>query len=141
MGKQTTNNFETNFSKLMSNACFGQTMENLKMPSKVKFVSNPQHEAFAQRATFKFLQFFRQDLVCVSFKISFVAWTKSTPVGPSMLDLSNLSLYKFHYAEMVPRYSSSQLKAAFKDTDSPLYLIDLYKEMASFNHLLGLPDN
>ena len=107
-------------------------------------MSNPQQaEAFAQRATFKSFQIIRQDLVCVSFKNSSVVWTKPTPVGASILDLSKLSLYKFHYEEMVPRYSSSQLKVAYKDTDSLLYLIetpDLYNDMASFKHLLDLSD-
>ena len=44
---------------------------------------------------------------------------------------------------MVPRYSSSQLKVAYKDTGSLLYLIetpDLYNDMASFKHLLDLSD-
>ena len=64
-------------------------------------------------------------------------------MGASILDLSKLSLYKFHYDEMVPRYSSSQLKVAYKDSDSLPYLIeppDLYNEMASFKHLLDLSD-
>ena len=44
---------------------------------------------------------------------------------------------------MVPRYSSSQLKVAYKVTDSFLYLIempDLYNDMASFKYLLDLSD-
>ena len=144
MRKQAMNNFEKSFYKLMSIACFGKTMENLRKRSKVKFVSNPQQaEAFTQRATFKPFQIIRLDFVCVSFKNSSSLWTKSTPVGASILDLSKLSLYKIHYEEMVPRYSSSQLKVAYKDTDSLLYLIetpDLYSDMASFKHLLDLSD-
>ena len=44
---------------------------------------------------------------------------------------------------MVPRYSTDHLKVAYKDTDSHLYQIqtpDLYKDMASFKHLLDLSD-
>ena len=82
-------------------------------------------------------------MVCVSFKNSSVVWTKPTTVGASILDLSKLSMYKFHYEEMVHPYSSSQLKVAYRDTDSVFYLIetpDLYNDMASFKHLLDLSD-
>ena len=138
MRKQATNDFEKNFYKLMSNACFGKTMENLRKRCQMKFVTNPQQaETLAQRATFKSFQIFNDKLVSVSFKSSSVLWTKPTPVGASILDLSKLSLYKFHYEEMVPRYSSDRLKVAYKDTDSLLYLVetsDLYKDMESFKH-------
>ena len=144
MRKQATNNFEKNFYKLMSNACFGKTMETLRKRSVIKFLSNPQQaETYAQRATFKFFQIIRQVLVSVSFKNSYVVWTKPTHVGAAFLDLSKLSLYKFHYEEMIPRYWSGQLKVAYKDTDSLLYLIetpDLYKDMTSFKHLLDLSE-
>ena len=79
----------------------------------------------------------------MSFKSSSVLWTKPTPVGASNLDLSKLSLYNFHYEEIVPRYSSDRLKVAYEDTDSLLYLIetsDLDKDMESFEHLLDLSD-
>ena len=142
MRKQAVNEFEKNFYQLMSNACFGKTRENLRTQSKITFVPNPQQaETFAQRATFKSFQIIKQDLVSVFFNNSSVIWTKPTPVGASILDLSKLSLYKIHYEEMVPRYSSDHLKVAYKDTDSLLYQIqtpDLYRDMASFKHLLDL---
>ena len=128
----------------MSNACFGKTMENFRKRSNIKFVSNPQQaETFAQRANFKSFQIIKQDLLSVLVKNSYVSWTKPTPVGASILDLSKLSLYKFHYEEMVPQYSSDQPKVAYKDTHSLLYQIqtpDLYKDMAFFKHLLDLFD-
>ena len=128
----------------MAKASFGKTMENFRKRSKVKFVSNPQQDqAFTQRATFKSFQIIRQDLVCVSFKNSSVVWTKRTRVGASILGLSKLTLYKFHYEEMVPHYPSIQLKVAYKDTDPPLYLIEtpgLCNDTATFKHLLDLSD-
>ena len=144
MRKQAKNDFGKDFYKLMSHACSGTTTENLRKRSVIKFVSNPQQaETYAQRATFKSFQIIRQDLVSVTFKNSYVVWTKPTPVGAAILDLSKLSFYKFHYEEMIPRYWSGQLKLAYKVTDSLLYLIetpDLYEDMASFKHLLDLSD-
>ena len=144
MRKQTVNDFEKNFYKLMSNACFGKTMENLRKRPKTKFVSNLQQaETFSQRATFKSFYIIKQDLVSVFFKNSSVVWTKPTPVSASILNLSMLSLYKILYEEIVPRYSSDDLKVAYKHTNSLLYQIqtpDLYKYVASFKHFLDLPD-
>ena len=100
-------------------------MENLRKRSRMKFVTNPQQaETLAQRATFKSFHKINDNLVSGSFKSSSVLWTNPSPVGVSILDLSKLSLYKFHYEEMIPRYSSDRLKVAFKDTDSLLYLVE-----------------
>ena len=144
MRKQAVHDFEKLFCNLMSNACFGKTVEILRKRLKVTFVSNPQQaETFTQRATLKFFQFIEQILVSVFFKNSSVVWTKATPVATAVLDLSKLSIHKFQYKKMVPRSSSDQLKVAYKDTDSLLYQIqtpDLYKDMASFMHLLDLSD-
>ena len=144
MRKSAANDFEKNFYKLMSNACFGKTMENLRRRSTLKFVSTEtQAEAFIQRAIFKSFKIISKNLVTVSLKPSSVVWNKPTPVGASILDLSKLSLYKFHYEEMLPRYGADRLKVVYKDTDSLLYRIkteDLYKDMATFKHLLDLSD-
>ena len=79
----------------MSNACFGKTMENLRKLSVIKFVPIPQQAVtFPEKATFKSCQIIRQDSVYVSFKYSYVVWTKPAPVGAASLDLSKLSLYK-----------------------------------------------
>ena len=128
----------------MSNACFGKTMENLRRRGNLRFVATEaQAESFAQRATFKSFKIISDNLVTVSLSASSVVWTKPTPVGATILDLSKLSLYKFHYEEMLPRYGADRLKVVFKDTDSLLNRIkneDLYQDMAAFKHLLDLSD-
>ena len=144
MRKQADNDFEKAFFKLMSNACFGKTMENLRKRSNLKFVSSArQAESFVEKASFNSFQVINEKLVSVSFKMTCVVWDKPTPVGAGILDLSKLSLYKFHYEVMIPRYSAARLKLAYKDTDSLLYCIetsDLYQDMACFKHLLDLSD-
>ena len=143
MRKQASNDFEKNFYKLMSNACFGKTMENLRNRREIIFVSNKKEaEKSFQNPNFKSYQIIHDGLVSVSFTASRIVWSKPTPVGASILDLSKLSLYKFHYDEMKPRFGD-KIKVCYKDTDSLLYKIetdDLYSKMASFKHLLDLSD-
>ena len=85
----------------MSNACFGKTRENLRNRREILFVNNEkQAEKSLLKPTFKSHQIIQNRLVSVSFAPSKIIWSKPSPVGASILDLSKLSLYKFHYDEM-----------------------------------------
>ena len=144
MPKQAFDDFEKNFFNLMSNACFSKTMEILRRRGSLRFVtSEAQAVTFIQRATFKNFKTINNNLVSVSLRASSVLRNKPTPVGATTLDLSKLSLYEFHYEELIPRYGSDRLKVVYKYTDSLLYRIktaDLYEDMSTFKHLLDLSD-
>ena len=104
------------FYKAMSNACFSKTMENLPRQGKMRFVTTEaQAETFVQRNTFKNFKIISDDLVSDSLSASSVIWNKSKPVGTRILDLSKLSLNKFHYEDMLRRYGSARLKIVYKD--------------------------
>ena len=54
MRRQATNDFEKNFYKLISNACFGKTMENMRNRRELLFVNNEkQPEKSLLKPTFK----------------------------------------------------------------------------------------
>ena len=73
MRKQASNDFEKFFYKLMSNACFGKTMENLRQRGNMRFVTTEaQAETFVQRVTFKNFKIISDALVSVSFSGSSV---------------------------------------------------------------------
>ena len=97
MRKQATNDFEKNFYKIMSKACFGKTMENLRNRREILFVNNEkQAEKSLLKPIFKSYQIIQNGLVSVSVALSKIVWSKPTPLAASILDLSKLSLYKFH---------------------------------------------
>ena len=128
----------------MRNAPFGKTKGKSAQAKKIAFMGNVQQaESMIQKSSFKSFNIVNENLVSVSFKSSSVLWDVPTPVGASILDYSKLSLYKFHYEQMVPRYSATKLKLAYKDTDSLLYCVETensYQDMAGFKHLLDLSD-
>ena len=111
MRKQAENDFEKALFKLMINACLGKTMENLQKRSNIWFLANVEEaESFVNSATFKAFHIISENLVTVSFKSTTVLWDKPTAVGASKLDLSKLSLYKFHYEEIIPRQTEIGLQ-------------------------------
>ena len=141
--KQAKTDVDKNFFKLLSNACFGKTMENLRNHRQTKFLSTePEAKTCTLKPTFLNFQIIHDSLVSVNFTQSSIFWNKPTTVGPALLDFSKIVLYKFHYNEMKPKFGDS-LKVVYKDIDSLLYRIetdDLYSDMESFKHLLGLLD-
>ena len=141
--KEAKTDFDKNFFKLPSNACFGKTMENLRNRRQTKFLSTePEAKTCTLKPTFLKIQIIHDSLVSVNFTQSSIFWNKPTPVGSAILDLSKIVLHKFHYNEMEPKFGDS-LKVVYKDTDSLLYRIetnDLYSDMESFKHSLNLSD-
>ena len=110
----------------------------------MRFVTTEaQAETFLQPSTFKNFKVFSDALVSVSFSASSDVWNKPIPVGATILSLSKLSLYKFHYEEMLPRYGSDRLKVVYRDTDVLLYRIqtnNIFADMSTVQHLLYLSD-
>ena len=135
MRRQATNDFEKNFYKLMSKACLGKTIENLRNRRENLFVNNEkQAEKPLLKPTCKSYKITHNGLVSVSFAPSKIVWSKPTPVGASILDLSKLSLYKFYYEEMKSRFGD-KIEVCYKDTDSLLYRVETEKLILRNGHL------
>ena len=124
--------FEKNFYKLMNNSVFGKTQENLRKRMRVELVTRA--EIAAKRIanpSFKRSQIIREDLVIIQSAITTLKLNKPLYVGFSVLDLSKLLMYQFHYDRMLPLYRDN-IELCFTDTDSLLYEIrtnDIYKDM------------
>ena len=78
----------------------------------IKRVAKPSH---------KRSQHILEDLVIIQTTIEPLELNKPIYVGFSVLDLSKLLMYRFHYEKMYSRYDD--IKLCFTDTDSLLYEI------------------
>ena len=123
--------FEKNYYKLMVNAVFGKTQENLRNHMNVEVITNRK---FALKRIckpdFKRSQIIREDLVIIQTAVTNLSLCKPIYVGFSVLDLSKLLMYSFHYEKMMNRYQN--IKLCFTDTDSLLYEIEtdnIYDDM------------
>ena len=119
--KNASNNFEKDFFKLMVNSAFGKTMENLRKRICVELINNAKDYArCVSRPSFVSQKIFSKNFVAVHRIKPVLTLNKPICVGFSILELSKLLMYEFHY-----RYSKNKFdaKLLLTDTDSLVYEI------------------
>ena len=136
--KNAINNFEKNFFKLMINSVFGKTMENLREMINVRLINNVK---CVSKPTFVSKTMFSKNLVAIHKIKSVLVLNKPIYVGFSILELSKLSVYDFHYEYFKNKFNSRRL---FTDTDSLVYEIkvvdDIYEKIYSDKDLFDFSD-
>ena len=127
------NNFEKDFFKLMNNSVFGKTMENIRNRVNVKLVdAGEQFKKLAAKPNYNSRKIFNENLVSVHMKKTSLTMNKPVYLGMSILDLSKIIMFDFHYKYIKPKYGN-HAKLLFTDTDSFLYEIqteDFYKDIS-----------
>ena len=119
--KNAVNNFEKDFFKLMNNSFYGKTMENLGKRVKVTLVNNAKdYKKYVSKPSFFSQKIFSKNFVAIH-EIKPVL-TLDTPIHVefSILDLSKLLMYEFHYKYIGPKYDNSA-KLLYTNTDSLVY--------------------
>ena len=105
-------------------------MENVRRRVKIVLVNSERSHAWqTSKPTYKRFVIFDENLVGVELAQSNISLDKPIYVGFTVLELSKLLMYKFHYDVMKVNFPESVL--CFTDTDSFLYHIrcsNLYSE-------------
>ncbi|XP_050454177.1 uncharacterized protein LOC126852925 [Cataglyphis hispanica] len=129
------NEFEKNLYKLMNNAVFGKTMENVRNHSDVRLVTRWDGrygaEAMIAKPNFHSRSVFAENLMAVELRKLEVKFYKPIYVGMCILDISKIRLYEFHYEYMLSLYRD-KYKIMYTDTDSLIYRVeceDVYEDM------------
>ena len=130
--KVPKNEFEKDFFKLMNNAVFGKTMENVKNrvslhltteeTNAVKWFSKINFKTSKNFDNLHLIEMYKQEII----------YDKPIYVGTSILDLSKLHMMNFHYGVIEKEFKDTY-KLLYSDTDSFVYLIykDIYKLMST----------
>ena len=131
--KNTKNDFEKDFFKLMNNSVFGKTMEKKRNRVDVRLIIDRRKaKKLPSKPNFKHLTIFDKNLVAVHMKKTKILFNKPVYCGMAILDLSKTLMYDFHYKYIKPKYGE-KAKLLFTDTDSLCYEIeteDFYKDIA-----------
>ena len=130
---EAKNEFEKDFFKLMNNAVFGKTMENIRNRVDVKLVNNKkQAEKLSAKPNYKHCNIFCEDLVAIHMKKTKLDFDKPVYLGMCILDLSKTLMYDFHYNYIKKKYED-KAKLLLTDTDSFMHEIqteDFYKDIS-----------
>jgi len=121
------NDFEKNLYKLMNNAVFGKTMENVRNHVNVRLLTHWEGrygaEAMMAQPNFHSRSVFSENLVAIEMRKLEVKFNKPIYVGMCILDISKTCLYEFHHDYMLPMYHD-KCKIMYTDTDSLIYLVE-----------------
>ena len=132
---QALNDFKKDFLKLMNNAVFGKTMENIRRRKDIKLITNTKaYLKNVMKANFKSGVLFSENVMgCKMGKIK-VVMNKLVYLGQAILDLSKTVIYEFHYDYMLLKYGEN-LKLCYTDTNSLVYDIQtegFYSDIADY---------
>ncbi|XP_057299543.1 uncharacterized protein LOC130630167 [Hydractinia symbiolongicarpus] len=131
--KDAKNDFEKDFFKLMNNSVFGKTMENVRKHGDIKLVTTEwRRKKLASVPNYHSTSRFDKKFVAMEMNKVKVVMNKPVYLGLSILDFSKLTMYKFHYDYIKPKFGAGA-ELCYMDTDSFVYHIktdDVYKDIA-----------
>ena len=132
--KLATDNFEKDLSKLMNNAVFGKTMENIRKYRDIKLVIiNKKRNKLVSDPNYHTINYISEDLFIIEMNKTKVKMNKPIYLELSILDISKILMYEFWYDYMKPKYGN-RVKLCYMDTDSFVMNIktnDFYKDIAN----------
>ena len=131
--KKATNDFEKDFFKLMNNAVFGKTMENVRKHRDIKLVkSDKKRNKLVSEPNFHTMKLIDNNLAIIEMKKVKVKMNKPIYLGLSILDISKITMYEFCYDYIKIKYED-KARLCYMDTDSFVVNIktkDFYKDIS-----------
>ena len=117
--KEATNEADKNLFKLLNNAVYCKTMENMKTRIKIRITTNEKDFLkYASRATYIGHKKIGKNLVVIHEKKELLTLNKPVYVGCTLLKLSKLAMYKFYYDKVKKKCKCKNPVLLDTDTDS-----------------------
>ena len=131
--KNALNDFEKDFFKLMNNAVFGKTMENVRKHQDIKFVkTDKKRNKLVSEPNYHTMKLIDDNLAIIEMRKVKVKMNKPRYLGQSILDISKITMYEFWYDYVKSKYED-RARLCYMDTDSFVINIktkDFYKDIA-----------
>ena len=131
--KKASNNFEKDFFKLMNNAVFGKTMENVRKYRDIKLVkTDKKTNKLVSESNYHTMKLIDNNLAIIEMRKVKVKTNKPIYLGLSILGISKITTYEFWYGYVKSKYED-KARLCYMDTDSFVVNIktkDFYKDIA-----------
>ena len=115
---EAKNDFEKDFFKLMNNAVFGKTMENVRQHRDIKLVAtDKRRNQLAPEPNYHITKYFSENLMAIKMKKRKIKINKPIYLGMSILVISKTLRYEFWSDYIKPKYWEGT-KLCYMDTDS-----------------------
>lgn len=118
---RAVNEFEENFYKLLSNAVYGKTLENVRKRSDIQLKTdwNGRYgvRKLVAKPNFKKFTLFDEDLVAIHMNRTNIVMDKPIAIGMAVLEISKVLMYDFFYNHLRPQYGEN-VEILYTDTDS-----------------------
>ena len=132
--KLAKDDFEKDLFKLMNNAVFGKTMENIRKRRYLKLVTtDKKRNKLVLEPNYHTMNYISEDLSITEMNKAKVKMNKPIYLGLSILDISKILIYEFWYDYMKPKYGND-VKLCYMDMESFIMSIktnDFYKDIAN----------
>ena len=118
VGKKEKNVFEKEFFKLMNNAVFGETMENVRKHRDIKLSTTERRRNYlVSEPNYHTTKFFTENLLEIEIKKAQILMNKPVNLGFLILELSKMLMYEFCNDYIKPKYSEKD-QLSHMDMDS-----------------------
>ena len=115
---EAKNDFKKDFFKLIKNALFGKTMENVKMHWDIKLVTtDKRRNQLASEPIDYTSKYFSENLTAIEMKKKKTKMNKPIYHSMSILDINKTLMYEFWYDYIKPKHQD-KAKLCYMDTVS-----------------------
>ena len=130
---KATNDFEKDFFKLMNNAVFGKTMENVRKHRDIKLVrTDNKRNKLVSEPNYHTTKLIDDNLAIIEMRKVKVKMNKPIYLGLSILELSKITMYEFWYDYVKVKYED-RARLCYMDTDSFVLNVrtkDFYRDIS-----------
>ena len=142
--KYSKNDLEKDLFKLMNNATFGKSMENVLNRSNIELINNDPEKLLKMitQPNFQNACQISNKLCLVESKPIKTIFNKPIYLGAVILETSKLHMYQFWYDHLKNKYNNN-VELIYTDTDSFIIQVetdDIYKDMLEDKNLYDFSD-